>query len=400
MKRRHFMVGAGALVGASLLAENLPGLGSASQSGAPESEEAPVSVEPHSASWRVDVHHHLLPPFYVEALQRAGFGGVAGQTLPPWTPEHSLALLDAQGIQAALMSLPAPAVDFAEPAARAELARRCNEYAAELVQRQANRFGTFATLPLPSTAEACTEAIHALDVLKADGVMLLASSSGVFLGDPRLDELMAELDRREATVFVQPNLHPSSQTLAVEAPGFVLELVCDTTRAAVNLMLSGTMERYPGIRWILANAGGFLPYAAWRVSLANAIPEFQERVPQGVMSYLQRFYFDTALAPSAPTQAVLHELVEPRQVLFGSGFPIAPPALVEQQLAELGSASPWSATQLAGIARGHGLSLFPRFAKAGEAVVAAPRHASESTLHRLGRTATQPLAALAQRLKD
>lgn len=54
----------------------------------------------------------------------------------------------------------------------------------------------------------------------------------------------------------------------------------------------------------------------------------------------------------------------------------------------------------AGIARSHALSLFPRFAGRGEAVLAAPRYQSESTLHRLGRAATQPLATLAQHLKD
>ncbi len=399
MKRREFVIGAGALAGASLLVDGLPAL-AAAESPAVLPANQPAAAQERLAPGRIDVHHHLLPAFYAEALRGQGLDRVAGLALPQWTAEQSLALLDAQGMQAAILSLPAPGVWFGEARAAAELARRCNEYAAELVQRYPGRFGNFAALPLPATEAACAEAIHALDSLKADGVLLLASNAGVFLGDPRFEELMAELDRREANVLLHPNLHPSSQTLALDTPGFVLELACDTSRAAVNLILSGTLERYPRIRWILANAGGFLPYAAWRVSLANALPEFQEQVPQGVMTYLQRFYFDTALAPGAPSMAVLRELVEPRQVLFGSDFPFAPAGLVEQQIAELGTASPWPARQLAGIARDHALSLFPRFAAAGERVVAAPRNESESTLHRLGRTATQPLAALVQRLKD
>ncbi|WP_394558538.1 amidohydrolase family protein [Aquipseudomonas alcaligenes] len=398
MKRREFMVGAGVLAGASLLVDGLPAL---SAPGAPE--QLPDSALPATtppAAGRIDVHHHLLPPFHAEALRRQGLERVAGVPLPQWTPEQSLALLDTQGMQTAILSLPSPGVWFGDARAASDLARSCNEYAAELAQRHPRRFGSFAALPLPATEQACVEAIHALDVLKADGVMLLASNAGVFLGDPRFEELMAELDRREATVFVHPNLHPSSQTLELDTPGFLLEFVCDTTRAAVNLILTGTLERYPHIRWILAHAGGFLPYAAWRISLANAMPQFQEQAPQGVMSYLQRFYFDTALAPAAPSMAVLRELVAPSQVLFGSDFPFAPASLVEQQLTELDSASPWSPEQLAGIARGHALSLFPRFAGPGEAMVAAPRYESESTLHWLGRTVTQPLAALAQRLKE
>ncbi|WP_371367839.1 amidohydrolase family protein [Pseudomonas sp. QL9] len=397
MNRREFVVGAGVLAGASLLVDGVPALG------APESAQAlpdGVSQVPGRALGRIDVHHHLLPPFYTEALRRQGLDNIAGVPLPAWTPEQSLALLDERAMQAAILSLSAPGVCFGEARAAAELARRCNEYAADLGQRHPGRFGSFAALPLPHTDAACAEAIHALDTLGADGVVLLASNAGVFLGDPRLEALMVELERRAATVFVHPNLHPGSQELALQTPGFLVELVCDTSRAAVNLILTGTLERYPRIRWILANGGGFLPYAAWRISLANALPEFQERAPQGVMTYLRRFYFDTALAPAAPSMAVLRELVEPGQVLFGSDFPFASAALVEQQLQVLGAASPWSAAQLAGIARGHALSLFPRFAARGEAVVAAPVNRSESTLHRLGRTATQLLAALAQRLKD
>ncbi|MCS9524075.1 amidohydrolase family protein [Pseudomonas aeruginosa] len=399
MKRREFVIGAGALAGASLLTDCLPALAAPeSASTLPADDQAAAARRP--AAGRIDVHQHLLPPFYVEALRRQGMERMAGVPLPQWTAERSLALLDAQGMQAAILSLPAPAASFGEPTAATELARRCNEYAAELMQQHPDRFGSFAALPLPATEAACAEALHALDALKADGVQLLASSQGVFLGDPRFDELMAELDRRNATVQVHANLHPSSQTLALDTPGFVLELACDISRAAVNLILSGTLERYPRIRWILANAGGYLPYAAWRVSLANAFPEFQDRAPLGVMSYLQRFYFDTALAPGAPSMAVLRELVESRQLLFGSDFPLAPASLVAQQLTETDTASPWSPRQLSGIARGHALSLFPRFAAPGENVVAAPKYESESALHRLGRNATQPLASLLQRLKD
>jgi len=73
---------------------------------------------------------------------------------------------------------------------------------------------------------------------------------------------MAELDPRKATVFVHPNLHKTTNEIGLATPQFFVEFLCDTTRAAVNLIFSGTMERYPQIKWILAHAGGFLPYIA------------------------------------------------------------------------------------------------------------------------------------------
>jgi len=397
MKRREFVIGAGVLASASLLANELPALPPPDD---PSDAAPPALRESPPGPGRIDVHHHILPPFYAEALRRQGLDRVAGVALPEWSAQRSLELLDDQGLQTAITSISSPGVWFGNDRAATELARRCNEFAAELGQRHRGRFGSFACVPLPATESACAEAAHALDVLKADGVVLLASNDGVFLGDARFDELMAELDRRGATVFLHPNLHPSSQGLGLAAPDFLLELVCDTTRAAVNLILSGTLERYPRIRWILAHAGGFLPYAAWRLSLANALPQFQEQAPMGVMNYLQRFYFDTALAPGAPSMAVLRELVVPSQVLLGSDFPFAPQPLVTEQLNTLAASSVWSPGELAGIARGHALSLFPRFASPGEVIVAAPVFEAETTLHWLGRSAGKPLASLAQHLKD
>jgi 6-methylsalicylate decarboxylase len=152
--------------------------------------------------------------------------------------------------------------------------------------------------------------------------VLLGSTDGYFLGDPRFDALMAELDLRKAVVFVHPNLHKTSTELRLVAPGFLVEFVCDTTRAATNLILTGTLEKYPRIRWILAHAGGFLPFIAWRLSLASGLPGIRVKAPKGILHYIRSFYYDTALSPSPYAIAALRELVEPEHILFGSDYPL------------------------------------------------------------------------------
>src|SRR4051812_8574972 len=157
--------------------------------------------------YRIDVHHHLIPPAYLQAIAARGMTEVAGAPLPAWTPEKSIDLMDRFGIATAVTSIAAPGVSFGNCGEARDLARACNEFAAEMAARFPGRFGSFAVLPMPFTEDACREAAHALDVLHADGVGLLGSTEGRFLGDPQFDELMAELDRREAVVFVHPNLH-------------------------------------------------------------------------------------------------------------------------------------------------------------------------------------------------
>jgi hypothetical protein len=59
---------------------------------------------------------------------------------------------------------------------------------------------------MPSSEDACRQAVYAFDVLHADGVGLLGSTDGKFLSGPRFNELMAEL-----VVFLQPNPHPTTE---------------------------------------------------------------------------------------------------------------------------------------------------------------------------------------------
>lgn len=321
---------------------------------------------------RIDVHHHLFPPALYAALAAKGITEVASTPVPKWTPADSIAVMDANGIATALTSISAPGVSFSDRQSVGEacdLARACNEFAAEMAVKHPGRFGSFAVLPMPYTEHACKEAIYALDVLKADGVVLLGSTAGKFLGDPAFEDLMAELDRRKAIVFVHPNIHQTSTEIGLSTPAFIVEFLCDTTRAAVNLILTGTMERYPSIRWILSHAGGFLPYIAWRVSLANNFPDVASRAPQGVLTYIRRFYFDTALSPSPFALAALRELVEPSHILFGSDFPFAPAPLIGVEVENLQKIKLFDDATMAGIGRGHALGLFPQYAEPGETIM-------------------------------
>ena len=40
---------------------------------------------------RIDVHHHILPRVYVDALAKAGHAGGGGMPFPRWDAESTLA---------------------------------------------------------------------------------------------------------------------------------------------------------------------------------------------------------------------------------------------------------------------------------------------------------------------
>lgn len=159
---------------------------------------------------RIDTHHHFIPPVYRKALLSNGIDQAGGRALPDWTPEASVAAMADLGIATAILSVSAPGTAFLPDADdAADLARAVNDYGAGLVASAPDRFGLFATVPLPHVRHAAAEAARALDGLRADGVILLANNAGVYLGeDDEQDELWRVLDERSAVVFVHPATLP------------------------------------------------------------------------------------------------------------------------------------------------------------------------------------------------
>jgi len=96
---------------------------------------------------KIDVHHHALPDFYLQELERRGVSN-AGVAFPQWTPEKSLNVMNFNNITAAVLSLSTPGTYFGDAAAAVSLARRVNEYLADLVAVNPARFGFYATLPI------------------------------------------------------------------------------------------------------------------------------------------------------------------------------------------------------------------------------------------------------------
>jgi hypothetical protein len=41
------------------------------------------------------------------------------------------------------------------------------------------------------------------------------------------------------------------------------------------MLYSGTLERYPSIRYVVSHAGGTIPYLAWRIAGASYLPELR-----------------------------------------------------------------------------------------------------------------------------
>ncbi|GAA3124130.1 amidohydrolase family protein [Streptosporangium carneum] len=307
----------------------------------------------------IDVHHHSYHPPLIAELRRRGVTHMApGVPLPEWTVDDSLKVMDANDIQAAILSILLPNAAFDENAA--SLVRQANEWSAELVRARPDRFGALAVLPLPDVEAALAEIDHAFDVLGLDGVVLSASlADGRYLGDPAFAPVFDELNRRGAVVFVHPN--PAYRCDCAGGPGFtakvpppLVDFVMDTTRAVADLLFGGTLGRCHDIRFVLAHAGGTVPFLAWRLELA-ATWVLPGAADTDVAGELRRLYYETAQAASPATLGCLREVTERENVLFGTDFPFMRDTVVSATKRHLAEVADLDLT-------GNALALFPALA--------------------------------------
>lgn len=338
---------------------------------------------------RIDTHHHMIPPLYRDALRRAGIDAAGGRALPEWTPDGSLQTMSELDVTTAILSVSTPGTTFMPAVAdAAALARDLNEYGADVVATHPGRFGFFATLPMPHVAEAAAEAVHCLDTLGADGVVLLANNAGTYLGEDGQDDLFTVLNERSAVAFIHPADLPGPTVPGI--PPFAADFLLDTTRAAYLLVRNGIRRQYPNIKFILSHAGGFVPYASHR--MAVAITADTGRSPADNLDDFASFYFDTALSSSPAALPTLLAFARPGHITFGSDWPFAPLAGGKLFAAGLENYQPLDERVRRAIDRDNALALFPRLG------TAAPERVSRSVRtqirHDLSRAVMRGVAKL------
>jgi 6-methylsalicylate decarboxylase len=312
------------------------------------------------AAGKIDVHFHLIPQFYRDAVYEAGRGPAIGR-YPDWSPPLALELMDKHGIALAITSIAQPGVGFMPDEKAADFARRCNDYAAELIAQHPGRFGCFGLLPMHDMDAAIAEARYCLETLGFEGISLFASYGEKFLGDAAFDPLMTYLDARAVVVHIHPGLHPSSRSLDLPWPGFMIEYPFDTTRAAVNLLFSGALERFANIRFILSHAGGTLPFLAWRLSVAPMIDKrLRQRSREDIFAGLKTFWYDNALASGIESMGTLSRIAAKERILFGSDWPFCNDGVVAEEVKDFTAPGFLAADATAMIARENALKLFPQ----------------------------------------
>jgi len=286
----------------------------------------------------IDFHNHYYPPEYLEAL-RSGPSRIQvsqdgeGNPVLSYPGDYNVAVrghreigfrqevLDQEGVDRQVLTLTSPGTHLDPPSRSVALARVVNDALAEVAAKRGKRFSALATLPMNDPEAAEKELARAARELGLPGAMLFSNIDGVALSDQRYWRLYEKAQELGAVFYIHP-IHPAGVEAMLDY--WLMPLIgfpLDTTLAAAKLVFSGVVERFPGLRWVLAHLGGAIPYLAERLDRGfEAFPECRAHIREPPSEYLKRFYYDTVnFDPRALRLAI--EFAGADHLLAGSDYP-------------------------------------------------------------------------------
>lgn len=290
----------------------------------------------------IDVHSHHYPDSYLDACRRPDNGfthytrndgrlivlqdGAVGLAVPQPLPplEHRIEMMDAAGVDIQVLSVSAPNVFRFPESLRIPLTRDLNDEFSELAGTAGQRLRVFASIPLPAIDASLEELDRALALPHVVGVVVCSNIDRVNLDDERFTPVWEELSRREATVFCHPTVACCTDGIREYAMSLAMGFMADTMYAVGRLAYSGTIDRFPGIRWIFTHLGGTIPFVLPRYdNYYRQFPECSEKIDRPPSEIMRDVYYDTVTMHVPALRCALDTLGADRLV-FGSDYPHVP----------------------------------------------------------------------------
>lgn len=298
---------------------------------------------------KIDTHLHIITPLFTRVARSLSpaSGGTAGQVVPSWSPSLAIQFMDKYGIKKGLMSFTSPGpLEGGKGVVRegnvgmrdiADYDEEEEKGKGEKKGKSERRFGWFASLPDWDAEEGVGPVIEeiewALGEAGADGVSVMTSYGDKFPGHEKFRPIWEKLDEMGAIVQVHPTqVQVTPRYIASEVAQPILDYTLATTRAATDLILTGTMSRYTNLKIILSHTGGTFPYIAERI--ITQAPDFDMSKDE-CRRAIRRFYAETAMSTSKAQLMAVTAILPPDHLLWGSDWPYNPESDIQGSIDEL-----------------------------------------------------------------
>ena len=190
--------------------------------------------------------------------------------------DYRLNLMDEAGIELAILSLNAPAVQAIVDRDEAiEIAKKSNDAMAAAVKRHPDRYRALAALPMQDPKAAGEELKRCVKELGFKGALVNGFTqrdvpdSAVYYDIPEYRDFWAVVSDLDVPFYLHPRMGLPSQSKIYDdhpwlrsAPwGFAVE----TSTHALRLCGSGLFDDFDNLRIIIGHQGEGIPFGLWRI---------------------------------------------------------------------------------------------------------------------------------------
>ena len=264
----------------------------------------------------IDAHSHYMP---LQVAQKTMFFKVGWSDV-----DRQLAVMDEYGINKALLLYPTTDAHL-QMGGWQNVCNIYNEEIAEVVSSHPDRFIGAGILPIDEPQNFPRE-LHRIKSLGLKVISLGSSYEGVYLDDPIFFSVYEFATQNALPIHVHPQIiHPIGED-RVSDPLLtpVLEYVFDVSVCIGKMMMSGTLQKFPDVKFIFAHYGGVLPLVKERFDSTYQMlrkRNFVKDLGKLPSAYFSNIYVDTSGSRSLNSLLCALELVDFNHVLFGSDFP-------------------------------------------------------------------------------
>lgn len=295
---------------------------------------------------KVDIYNHFMPQVYWDKMmeiapQYENLGKRVRNIRMLTDLDFRFEVMDRQDEYVQILTVNAPPPEaLTGPDRSPELAIAANDGLADLCAKYPDRFVGFgATMPMNNIDAALDEIDRAVDDLGALGAEIYTNVAGRPLDDPEFEPFFARMHERDLPIWVHPVRGDEMADYASEEKSryelwWAFGWPYETSAFMARMVLSGLMERYPGLKMITHHMGGMVPYFEGRVGAGldqlgkRTSDEDYSGVLAGLskphLEYFKDFYADTAVFGAVGATKCGLEFFGADHVVFASDAPFDP----------------------------------------------------------------------------
>ena len=288
---------------------------------------------------KIDVFTHFAPPKYRAALKKRASEGDYMLSPLDLTPaindvDARKRIMDKYEHYVQVLTLAGPPLDaVVSQEAGIELARLVNDEMAELVGKYPDYFiAAAATLPLHDINASLKELERAVEELGLRALQMHTQCRGQPLDRSVFFPLYEMMSRYNLPILLHPMRRRSSPDYPDEDHSRywiwqVLGWPYESTVAVVRLVLSGVLDAFPGLKFIIHHCGAMIPFFSERMASCYDYAEvfFKTRYTRGLKKplkdYLRMFYADTAIHGNPKGLMCGYDFFGPDHLLFATDMP-------------------------------------------------------------------------------